>query len=98
MISLANIKIYANYEDLIIDTEMIMDIGKALYDRVSIFKLLIDKIKYEYTPDDLLKTEFHMIINFADIYDESWVFNNIRNLSSVYKFDDEYNVIKISMC
>lgn len=98
MISLANIKIYANYEDLIIDTEMIIDIRKVFWDRILIFKLLMDKIKYEYTPNDLLETEFHMIIDFNDIYNESWMINNIRNISSVYKFDDEYNVIKISMC
>ena len=66
MVSLTNIKIYANKKDLIIDTDMIVDRNKLLLNHVPTFKTLMDRVKYEYTLQDLLETEFIMVINFID--------------------------------
>ena len=66
MISLVNIKIYANKKDLIVDTEMIIDRHKLLLNHVPVFQALMETKKYEYDLQDLLETEFMMIINFID--------------------------------
>ena len=93
MVSLTNIKIYANRKDLIIDTEMVIDRYKILLNHVPVFEALMERVKYEYTLQDLLETEFIMIINFIDDENPSFVTSvqNMKGNSRVCKFYETEN-------
>ena len=88
MVSLANIKIYANKKDLIVDTDMVVDKKKILLNHVPVFQKLMDKVKYEYTLQDLLDTEFMMIINFIEDDNPSFetTLQNIQGKTRFCKF------------
>lgn len=88
MISLVNIKIYANKKDLIVDTEMIIDRHKLLLNHVPVFQALMETKKYEYDLQDLLETEFMMIINFIDEDNPSFdtSIQNIQGKTRLCKF------------
>ena len=66
MIVLANIKIYENKKELVMDTEMFVDKTDVLMRYTSVFTKLMERKRHEYDLNDLLTKEFYMIINFID--------------------------------